>query len=592
MIAGEVRQGCTPGVLIAFILLHSYDMTLPTHIDDDLTSSFIPHNMNSSLSPAAKWLVIVLIALIWFMLPGYRDLVEPDEGRYAEIPREMVESDDWLTPRLNGFKYFEKPALQYWMTAATFKLFGESNATARLWIIAAGFAGALWMMYVAGRLWGRVVGYYAFLILSSSLLYVVLGHLLILDMTLSVFMAGALGSLLIAQSRREHSVQVRNWMLLCWLLTGLAVLTKGLVGIVLPGGALVIYTLWQRDWALWKHLHLGKGVLLLLLVTAPWFIMVSIVNPEFAEFFFIHEHFDRYTSDVHGREEALWYFLPVLLLGLFPWISSGLLALMRPGFQWQPQKSAEFDAVRFLWVYVVFIFLFFSLGRSMLAPYLLPMFPPLALLMARQLKPDADVNMAVWPLIGFGVLLVGASFFAEQFATQNVSVEHINSFRNWALPAALIMIAGGAAARYLFAARGVKAVTILAVAALLSMQLLMLGYQHLGEYRSSRKMADVIQPYAGADTIVYSVGVYPQSLPFYLGRPLQLAITTSELQMGIDQEPDKWIPDMQSFRARWLQEKGQSVALFRLKDYQRLKSDGLPMRLIYEDTKKVAVTRR
>lgn len=588
-ICGQEKSGC---LLFAFIVLHGYDLTLINSSRTDRSSSLIPHMNASPLSPVAKWLVIILVALIWFMLPGYRDLVEPDEGRYAEIPREMVASGDWVTPRLNDFKYFEKPALQYWMTAATFKLFGESNATARLWVIAAGFSGALWMMFVAGRLWGREVGYYAFLILSSSLLYVVLGHLLILDMTLSVFMAGALGAVLIAQSRRDSSKQVRNWMLLAWLMTGLAVLSKGLVGIVLPGVAIVIYSLWQRDWALWKHLHLVKGVLLILLVTAPWFVMAENANPGFAEFFFIHEHFDRYTSDVHGREEALWYFLPVLLLGLFPWIGSGIRALIRPGFQWLPQESAGFNAVRLLWVYVVFMFLFFSLGRSMLAPYLLPLFPPLALLMARQLKPDANVNLTVWPLIGFGVLLVGASFFAEQFATQKVSVEHINSFRNWALPAALIMIAGGLVARYLFAARGVKAVTTLAVAALLSMQLLMLGYQHLGEYRSSRKLADVIQPYLGADTIVYSVGIYPQSLPFYLGRTLQLANTTSELEMGINQEPDKWIPDMQSFRTRWLQEKGQSVAVFRLKDYQRLKSDGFPMVLIYKDTKKAAVRRR
>jgi len=548
--------------------------------------------MNSSLSRSAAWFVIILIGVIWFMLPGYRDLVEPDEGRYAEIPREIVATGDWMTPRLNGFKYFEKPALQYWMTAATFKLFGESNATARLWVMAAGFAGALWMMYVAGRLWGREAGYYAFLILSSSLLYVVLGHLLILDMTLSVFMAGALGAVLLAQSRRDSSAQVRNWMLLAWLMTGLAVLSKGLVGIVLPGAAIVIYSLWQRDWALWKHLHLVKGVLLILLVTAPWFIMVSITNPEFAEFFFIHEHFDRYTSDVHGREEPLWYFLPVLLLGLFPWIWSAMRSLLRPGFEWFPQKSAGFDAGRLLWTYVVFMFLFFSLGRSMLAPYLLPLFPPLALLMARQLKSDANVTMAAWPLIGLGALLVGASFFTDQFATQKVSVENVNSFRNWALPAALVMIAGGLTARYLFAARGVKAVTTLAVAALLSMQLLMLGYQHLGEYRSSKKLADVIQPYVGADTIVYGVGIYPQSLPFYLGRTLQLAITQSELKMGIHQEPGKWIPDMQGFRTRWLQEQGQSVALFSPRDYKRLKSDGLPMILIYEDTKKVAVRRR
>ena len=164
---------------------------------------------------------------------------------------------------------------------------------------------------------------------------------------------------------------MRNWMLLCWLLTGLAILTKGLIGIVLPGGAVVICTLWQRDWALWRHLHIGKGVALLLLVTSPWFIMVSIANPEFAEFFFIHEHFDRYTSDVHRRNQGLLYFLPVLLLGLFPWVGRGLKALIRPGFQWLPHNSSGFDAVRFVWVYAVFIYLFFSLGHSMLAPYLM-----------------------------------------------------------------------------------------------------------------------------------------------------------------------------------------------------------------------------
>ena len=113
----------------------------------------------------------------------------------------MVESGDWVTPRLNGFKYFDKPAFQYWMTAATFKLFGESNATARLWVLIISFCCVLWVMYVGGRLWGETVGFYAFLILISTLMYVVMGHLLILDMTLSAFMAGALGSLLIAQSQ-------------------------------------------------------------------------------------------------------------------------------------------------------------------------------------------------------------------------------------------------------------------------------------------------------------------------------------------------------------------------------------------------------
>jgi 4-amino-4-deoxy-L-arabinose transferase-like glycosyltransferase len=551
-----------------------------------------PHIMNSSLTLSAQWLVIVLIALIWFMLPGYRDLAEPDEGRYAEIPREMVASSDWVTPRLNGFKYFEKPAFQYWMTAVTFKLFGESNATARLWVLLIGFAGALWIMYVGGRLWDKEVGFYAFLILTSTLMYFTMGHLLILDMTLSVFMGGALGSVLIAQSNRDSSRQVRNWMLLAWLMTGLAVLTKGLIGIVLPGAAIVIYSLWQRDWALWKHLHIGKGLLLLLLVTAPWFIMVSLENPEFAQFFFIHEHFGRYTSDVHGRNNGLWYFPVILILGMFPWVGRGLHVLVRPGFQWLPQQSSGFDAARLLWVYVIFIFLFFSLGHSKLPAYLLPMFPALALLMARQIQPDTKFDMAAWLLFGFGVVLLGASFFAEQFATQKVTIEQITQFRYWGFSAAVIMILGGVAARYLFTARGVKAVITLAVSALLSSQLLLQGYQHLGENRSSRKMADAIQPYVEAETNVFSAYVFPQSLPFYLWRTLRLIDVTYELEMGIKLEPEKWIPDMKSFRSLWLQETGQAVAIFKISDYRKLSSEGFPMTLIYEDAIKVAVRRR
>ena len=547
--------------------------------------------MDSSLPHAAKWLVILTAAVIWFMLPGYRDLIEPDEGRYAEIPREMKASGDWLTPRLNDFKYFEKPPLQYWMTAVSYTLFGESNATARLWVLLCGFAAALWLMYVGGRLWGELTGFYAFLVVQSMLLYFVLGHLLPLDMSLSAFMTAALGALLVAQSSRDDPSAVRNWMLLSWLLTAFAVLSKGLVGFVLPGAAVVIYTIWQRDWALWRHLHIGKGALLLLLVTAPWFLLVSRANPEFAEFFFIHEHFDRYTTNVHGREEALWYFLPVLLVGMFPWIGNGVRALLHPGFRWRPAAPSTFDAERLLWVYVVFILLFFSLGRSMLAPYLLPLIAPLALLAARQLRHGAETRMTAWLLVGLGVLLIIAGFFAAQFASAKVPVDAISRFSHWAYPAALIMVAGGLAAHYLLATRGVTAITTLAVTAMLSMQLLMLGYQHIGEYRSSSKLADLVRPLSDRGAAVYAVGIYPQSLPFYLGRTVQLAVTTTELEMGIKQEPHKWIADKQGFHSRWLQEQ-QAVAVFGRSDFEEFSREGLPMKLLYEDGKKVAVSRR
>ncbi len=315
-------------------------------------------------------LVTVIIAIIWFSLLGYRDLIDPDEGRYAEIPREMVASGDWLTPRLNGFKYFEKPVLQYWATATCYTLFGESNLTARLWPALIGFLGALWAGYLGLRLYGQTAGFYAFLITASGLLYVGIGHMLSLDMALSVFVAIGVGSLVLAQSRREDPARLRRWMLVGWASLALAMLTKGLVALVLPAGTVLFYSIWQRDWALWKHLHILKGLLLFLLITAPWFIAVSLANPEFAQFFFIHEHFVRYTSEVHERTAPWWYFIPVFMAGVLPWTAVTLQSLYRPLVQAGTRTVNGFDAERFLLVFTIFVLVFFSIRNPASAGFL------------------------------------------------------------------------------------------------------------------------------------------------------------------------------------------------------------------------------
>ena len=130
---------------------------------------------------------IALAGVIWFMLLGYRDLIDPDEGRYAEIAREMLSSGDWVTPRLNGFKYFEKPPLQYWGSAISMILFGETNTAARIWCAGLGFIGALWAGYVGARVYEKRAGFYSFLILVSSILYFALGHINTLDMGVVFF---------------------------------------------------------------------------------------------------------------------------------------------------------------------------------------------------------------------------------------------------------------------------------------------------------------------------------------------------------------------------------------------------------------------
>ncbi len=157
-------------------------------------------------------------------------------------------------------------------------------------------------------------------------------------------------------------------------------LSKGLIGIVFSGAEIVLYRLWQRDWSLWKHLFIIKGLSLFLILVMPWFVLVSQANEQFLHYFFIHEHFERFTSNVHSRNQPWWYFIAVLCVGFLPSLVQVMSAIFKPEFSWQVKKPGTFEASRLFWVYSAFIFLFFSYSHSKLAPYILPIFPFLALL--------------------------------------------------------------------------------------------------------------------------------------------------------------------------------------------------------------------
>lgn len=537
--------------------------------------------------------IITGIAIIWFALLGYRDLIDPDEGRYAEIPREMVVSGDWLTPRLNGYKYFEKPALQYWMTALSLKLFGINNTAVRLPVALLAFLGAVWILYVGKRLFGAQTGLYAFLFLMSSVMYVVMGHINSLDMGVAVFLAVGIGALLLAQDNRDNHQQVRNWMLVGWAALALATLTKGLIGLVLPAIAIVIYSLWQRDWLLWKHLHIIKGILVYLVITAPWFIAVSRANPEFAHFFFIHEHFERYTTTQHDREEPIYFHLEMLLVGLVPWIWSGLRALVTPGFEKRDTNRRTFDPVRFLWLYIIGIMLFFTMGKSALPPYILPLFPALALLAGRQM---ANRPWLRGDFIGFGLIFLLAVYMVYAVtirAGNNPLDESLIAYRNWIIAAAGVLLLGLLLALR-FKQHAHKAIISLAFSGLLMIQLVGWGFQTQASHRSGHELAKAIQAAVDKDVPIYNIGSFVHSLPFYLEKEVIVVQFKGELEMGIQQEPEKWIGSWDEFAKQWLAAE-QAVAVFgkgAYKDQYRINMEKLPMKIIYQDALKTAMARR
>lgn len=546
--------------------------------------------MPLSLSPLRLLLLLLVLCVIWFGNLEQRKLALTDEGRYAEIPREMAVSGDWTTPRLNGFKYFEKPALQYWATATAYSLFGQHHWTARLWTALTGFLGIV-AVYLAGRrLFGPQAGLYSALVLASSLLYVGMGHMNTLDMGVAFFMGLGLCAFLLAQhagaSRRENAL----WMHVVWASLALSVLSKGLIGLVLPGAVLVLYTLIKRDWGLWRRLHLLSGLALFFIISAPWFVAVSLANPEFFHFFFIHEHFERFLTKVHRRDEPGWYFFPILALGILPWLIPAVSALLGA---WKSEGGKrDFQPGRFLLIWAVFIFFFFSISGSKLPSYILPIFPALALLTGRYLADMRDKTL-FWQILPMTLLALAGLWLsarAVNLAGDEGSRQAYAQYGRWAAWTAAFWLAGLVAGLVLAWRQRVQpAILTFALTALLAMQSILSGHDLLARTTSTYYLAQQIRPHLKPDVPFYSIGMYEQTLPFYLGRTFTLVAYQDEMAFGIGQEPHKWIADLPAFEKKWRND-SHALAIMLPDTFQQLKNHGLPMREIARDTKRVVVT--
>jgi len=545
--------------------------------------------------------LLLVFTAIWFSNLDYRRLVHPDEGRYAEIPREMVASGDWITPRLNGIKYFEKPALQYWITAAAYSIFGTHEWTARVWPALSGFAGVLFIGYVGLRLGGPKLGLYSAAVLGGSAASVLNAHILTLDAGVTFWMSVGLGSLFIAQRDDATRGEERGWMLAAWAALALAVLSKGLIGLALPGAALVIYSLLQRDWSVWRRLHLFGGAVLFLVIAAPWFIAVSLRNSEFFDFFFIHEHFARFLTSQARREGAWWYFIPVLLVGILPWVTV-LLWTARRVWTDAPTGRNGFSWQRFALVWSAFIFLFFSASGSKLPWYVLPIFPALALTLGWQLTvlPQTTLTRLMLPLVaGMGLItlvaLLAYSAIASRFASAHEPLDQLLGYGVWLKTACVVAFAGGILGLvHLRSDRRTAAVLTFSLSALAAVMLMLTGYDTLGETRSAKTIVSRVVAANGplrADVPFYTVRMYDQTLPYYLGRTVTQVEHDDELAMGIASEPDRAIATESEWLRRW-SGATQAYAIMEPEEYARLQSDSVPMRELARDARRVIVSRQ
>jgi 4-amino-4-deoxy-L-arabinose transferase-like glycosyltransferase len=556
-------------------------------------------------STRALWILFAVLALLWLVNLDARRLVHPDEGRYAEIAREMAVTGDWVTPRVNDLKYFEKPPFQYWVTAAVYRAFGIHEWTARLWPALAGFLGVLAIGYAGCALGGITLGAFAGIVLAGTLWHAGLAQIVTLDSGLSFFLALGFAGFVIAQRAEAALVERRTWMWIVWAAMAGATLSKGLIGIALPGGALVAYTAITRDFALLRRLHLASGLALYVALTAPWFIAVARANDEFLQFFFVHEHFQRFLSTEHMRPGPWYYFIPLFAAGILPWLTVMAFGAPRAWRDGTP-NALGFSWQRFALVWAAFVFLFFSASGSKLASYILPMFPPLALVVGWLLirLDERTLFRLTLPLaiagaaVSLGVL-VGYDRYAVRFAGAQMPAEVLQAFGGWVKAATAVGGAGSIAALVAFrygpqvpTARfwGVAA---LSLATLGELQIAIAGFDAFSPMRSTSailRAAQASAPFAG-DAPFYQVEMYDQTIPFYLGRTTRLVAFRDELSLGIDAEPAKQIPTTAAWISEW-RGLAQGYAAMPPDSHARFAAQGVPMRELARDPRRIVVSRR
>lgn len=335
------------------------------------------NEVKKSFLKTASWSLLALFVLLYLIPLGARPLFLPDELRYAEIPREMVASGDWVVPRLNGLRYFEKPALGYWLNAASQVLFGPNAFAVRLPSSLATGASALALFLLVGRFGGGTrPAALAAVILLTSLLVFALGTLNILDSVLSLFLTAAMVSFFSAheEKRQGHRTALLALFGAC---CGLAFLTKGFLAFAVPASAILPFLIWEGRWKDLPRIIWVSGVAAVL-VALPWGLMIHYREPDFWRYFFWTEHIQRFFShEVAQHHNPFWYFLPVIAAGALPW--TALFPAAAVGLK---QAGLKDPFLRFALCWLVFPFLFFSASAGKLIPYILPCFPPLAILVA------------------------------------------------------------------------------------------------------------------------------------------------------------------------------------------------------------------
>ena len=496
-------------------------------------------------------------ALTFFLL-GRIPLANPDESRYAEIPREMALHGDWVTPRLNDMPYFEKPPLVYWTVGICRALFGPGEFAVRLTPALFGLAGIAMTYGAARRLFGREAGLASAVVLGTSLLYFILSRTLLLDMALTVLMSATLFSFIVGLEEAPGARR-RGFFYAVYACAALATLTKGLIGFLIPGAVMLCWLLLFGQWHRLLPMYLPSGVGVFLAIAAPWHVLAAQRHPEWAEFYFVREHWLRYMTTTHERGAPFWFFGPVLIGALFPWIGflpGAIRAAVRGG--WSQRR--DYASAGFFLTWAAFIVLFFSTSNSKLIPYILPSLPALAVLIGTWIARCFVERDAARLRLGFGIFAFACGVLAMAFVAVVTRPGAIRdpgqamALRPFGIAIAVTLLVGGVAAPWAAKVRGVLAGIGTVVATMISFFLVLLLAAPWIQRAGTKELGLIARERIARGEAVYHYWAFFHDFVYYSELPVALVGYTDELEVQFldEQERARRFPDEAEFRRRWL----------------------------------------
>lgn len=506
-------------------------------------------------------LLWVVCGLLFLPSLGTASLWDMDEGNYAEAAREMLVSGDWIVPTFNYQIFIDKPPLMYWSQAICYRLFGVSEFAARLPSALACLASVLLTYELGRRMFAAHTGLLAGLVLASTLAVGVAAQFANPDGILL-----ACGLLTMFSFWTSYARGDRSWLWLCGLTTGLGWLTKGPIGLVLPGAAILLFLVWDRGWRQLFDRRLLLVILLFLAVTGPWHILVGVSTDwEYLRIFYLKHNVQRFQQAFESHSGPAYYYLGVVLVGLGPWVvflgptcwfafgraarSDGARLALDGGAA--ITASSGIGRYRFLWAWIAVHLLFFSVARTKLPNYVLAVYPALALLIARFLERWRAGVIAVprWLMPGTFILLGMLAMLALAGCLIGGGVIRLPDFHDrlegieWcaAATAALVL---AAILGTCFCARQRRNAVVVSVTVLIIANLgsaLCIANPVLSRHRAPAALVRAIPAAGNPDVRVASFEYFQQSLVFYCGRHVQQLHDIPQLLAFLDSPREGYV---------------------------------------------------